>query len=195
MGGGAELSSSVTRLTRTLGWGLLIAVLITGCGSPKNTNPPTVTPSAGTEGKQNVSPGKSENQHPDNSANYTASENDSVPKTLTAESMISASQMDEGIKAKKTWQIVDVRELWEFATGHVPQAVNIPLGSFETKITKISKDKDVILICLTGVRAFSVWQTLVSKGYDPKHLKVLVGGMEQWKSLGSGEVTESIGGC
>ena len=66
MEGGTELSSSVTTLTRTLGWGLLIAVLITGCGSPKNTNPPTVTPSAGTEGKQDVFPGKSENKHPDN---------------------------------------------------------------------------------------------------------------------------------
>lgn len=170
------MSSNVTRITRALGLGLLIAVFITGCGTPGNTNPPTVTPSAGTAGKQEVYPA-------------------SAAKTLTAESMISASQLDEGIKAKQAWQIVDVREVSEFATGHVPQAINIPLGSVEAQMTKIAKDRDVILICLTGARAFTAWQTLVSKGYDPQHLKVLVGGMEQWKSLGSGEITESIGGC
>ena len=142
-----------------------------------------------------MSSGKSDNLIPDNATNSTVGAKASVPKALTAESMISASQLDEGIKAKKTWQIIDVREPSEFATGHVPQAINIRLGSVEDQISKIAKDRDVILICLTGVRAFSAWQTLVSKGYDPQHLKVLVGGMEQWKSLGSGEVTESVGGC
>lgn len=194
-GGGTGLSSNVTRITRTLGLGLLIAVFITGCGTPRNTNPPTVTPSAGTAGKQEMSPGKSENLTPNNSTNSTAGASTSAPKTLTAESMISASRLDEGIKAKQAWQIIDVREPSEFATGHVPQAINIPLGSVETQMTKIAKDRDVILVCRTGVRAFTAWQNLVSKDYDPQHLKVLVGGMEQWKSLGSGEVTESIGGC
>jgi len=189
------LSSNVTRITRVLGLGLMIAVFSAGCGAPGNTNLPTVTSSAGTAGKQEVSPGKSENLTPNNSVNSTAGASVPAPKTLTPESMISASQLDEGIIAKKAWQIIDVREVSEFATGHVPQAINIPLGSVEAQITKIAKDRDVILICHTGVRAFTAWQTLVSKGYDPQRLKVLVGGMEQWKSLGNGEVTESIGGC
>lgn len=188
------MSSNNTPKMRALGLGLLIALFITGCGTSGNTNSPTGTPSAGTVAKQEVSVEKPENSSP-SSTDSTDSGNATVPKTLTAESMISASQLDEGIKAKKTWQIVDVREPSEFATGHVPQAINIRLGSLEAQITKIAKDRDVILVCLTGVRAFSAWQILVSKGYDPQHLKVLVGGMEQWKSLGSGEVTESIGGC
>lgn len=187
--------SNVTRITRALGLGLMIVVFITGCGVPGNKNLPTATSSIGTAGKQEVSPENSENLTPNNSTNSTVGASASAPKTLTVESMISASQLDEGIKAKKAWQILDVRERSEFATGHVPQAINIPLGSVEAQITKIAKDKDVILICQTGVRAFSAWQTLVSKGYDPQRLKVLIGGMEQWKSLGSGEVTENIGGC
>ncbi len=195
MGGGSRLSSNVTRITRALSFGLLIAVFIAGCGTPGTTNSLTGTPSAGTAGKQEVSTGKPENLTPNTSENSTTSSEASPPKSLTAESMISASQLDEGIKAKKNWQIIDVREPSEFATGHVPQAINIRLGSVADQTTKIAKDRDVILICLTGVRAFSAWQTLVGKGYDPQHLKVLVGGMEQWKSLGSGEVTESIGGC
>ena len=170
------MSSNGIRITRALGSGLLISMFITGCGTPGNIAPTTVTPSVGTEIKQEVAPAP-------------------ASKTLTAESMISASQLDEGIKAKKAWQIVDVREISEFAAGHVPQAINIPLGSVETQMTKIAKDSDVILICHTGARAFTAFQTLVSKGYDQQHLKVLLGGMEQWKRLGNGEVTESIGGC
>ena len=164
---------------RALGLGFILVVFSTGCGTPETTNSPKVTPPVETVEKQDT----------------TTSASDSSPKTLNAESMISASQLDEGIKVKETWQIIDVREPIEFATGHVPQAINIPLGSIETQTSKIAKDRNVILICHTGRRAFTAWQTLVSKGYNPQRLKVLLGGMEQWKSLGSGEVTESIGGC
>ena len=109
--------------------------------------------------------------------------------------MISASQLAAGIKANNAWQIVDVREPNEFATGHIPKAVNIPLGNLTNHLNKIAKDKEVILVCLNGSRSFTAWQTLTQKGYAPNNVKVLVGGMEQWKTLGSGEVTESIGGC
>lgn len=187
------MSSNVTRIARIFGFGLLIVMFITGCGTSEIVNPPTVTTSAESIQKQEEALGTSENQTQNNS-NVVVGK-DSVPKTLSGESTISASQLDKGIKAKETWQIIDVREPSEFARGHVSQAINIPLGSLENQISRIPIDKDVILICHTGVRAFSAWQTLVSKGYNPQHLKVLVGGMEQWKSLGSGEVTESIGGC
>lgn len=109
--------------------------------------------------------------------------------------MISASQLDVGIKAKRDWQLVDVREASEFAGGHVPGAVNIPLGTLEAHLNAISPAKDTVLIDLNGTRAYAAWQTLTKKGYDPARVKVLIGGMAQWKSLGSGEITESIGGC
>lgn len=165
--------------------GFILVISLVGCGTKvptSNTSVPSqpVTPSpAATELSPAPSTGPS----------------NSVSGALPAESMISASQLDAAIKAKKDWQIVDVREPIEYATGHVPKAVNIPLGSLTTRLSDISKDKDVILVCLNGTRAFTAWQSLTQKGYDPHRVKVLVGGMEQWKSLGSGEITESIGGC
>jgi rhodanese-related sulfurtransferase len=129
---------------------------------------------------------------PSESSNSQAAEG---TMSLSPESMISAGQLDDGIKAEKDWAIIDVREIIEFATGHVPTAKNIPLGTLEQNLNQFPKDKEIILVCLTGQRAFTAWQTLISKGYDSKKVKVLIGGMEQWKSLGSGEVTESIGGC
>lgn len=171
-----------------------MVISLAGCGTqaPANTpgpsqrvlQPPTTSgslqaPAPSTSAQDNEATGP---------ANSTAG-------TLPSDSMISASQLDAGIKAYKDWQIVDVREPSEFATGHVPKAVNIPLGSLMTHLSEIPKDKDVILVCLNGTRAYTAWQNLTQKGYDPHRLKVLVGGMEQWKNLGSGEITESIGGC
>lgn len=115
--------------------------------------------------------------------------------SLSSESMISASQLDAGIKDNTNWTVIDVREPKEFDTGHVPTSINIPLGNLEQNLDKISKNKEIILVCLNGTRAFTAWQNLVKMGYDPYKVKVLVGGMEQWKSLGSDEVTDSIGGC
>lgn len=165
--------------------GFVLVISLVGCG----TKAPTFKTSVPSQ-PVTPSPAVAES-----SSTPSTGASNSASGALTAESMISTSQLDIGIKAKKDWQIVDVREPNEYATGHVPKAVNIPLGSLTTRVSEISKDKDVILVCLNGTRAFSAWQTLTQKGYAPDHLKVLIGGMEQWKSLGSGEITESIGGC
>lgn len=114
---------------------------------------------------------------------------------LPADSMISASQLDQGIKDHQSWQIIDVREPSEYASGHVPAAENIPLGKLEENLSQINKDQTVVLVDLNGTRSYTAWQKIKEKGYDANKLKVLVGGMEQWKNLGSGESTESIGGC
>lgn len=184
--------SEVTRIARIVGVCMLIAMFISGCRTLENTSSPTLTRPAESSQKQEETPGNPESLQQGNSKPVAQ---DSVPKSLTGESMISAGQLEEGLTAKADWQVIDVREPSEFAAEHVPQAVNIPLGSVAARMSEISRDKDVILICRTGVRAFSAWQTLVAKGYDPLHLKVLVGGMVQWQSLGNGEVTDSIWGC
>ncbi|WP_407309642.1 rhodanese-like domain-containing protein [Desulfosporosinus sp. SB140] len=165
--------------------GVIFIIFLVGCGTKVPSSPNT----AGTSQPVSPSPAASE------SSGLTNGSPSSAEKTLPSGSMISASQLDAGIKAKNDWQIVDVREPNEYATGHVPKAVNIPLGNLTNHLNEIAKGKEVILVCLNGSRSFTAWQTLTQKGYDPNKVKVLVGGMEQWKSMGNGEVTESIGGC
>ncbi len=165
--------------------GFILVIALIGCGMKVSVTPSPTT----TESVPALSPSTLTQE------NKATGPSNSASGALPAESMISASQLDAAIKANKDWQIVDVRESIEYATGHVPTAMHIPLGSLKTRQTEISKDKAVILVCLNGTRAFSAWQTLTQEGYDPHRLKVLLGGMEQWKRLGSGEITESIGGC
>ena len=164
---------------------LILIIFLAGCGTNTRTSsdykgasqPVTPSPAASkSSGSANGSPGSAE-------------------KVLPSESMISANELNAGIKAKNNWQIVDVREPNEFAAGHVPTAVNIPLGSLTNHLSEIAKDRKVVLVCLNGARSFTAWQMLTQKGYDSHKVNVLIGGMEQWNSAGNGEITESIGGC
>ncbi|MDI6812920.1 MAG: rhodanese-like domain-containing protein [Desulfitobacteriaceae bacterium] len=173
-----------------------VLVALTGCSQPKEQ-----AGQSGQSGTSQVQSGPTQTgpTQPDTSVPNAGTEasgvSDQGSAALPPEALVSASQLDQGIKAKQAWQIIDVREPSEFASGHVPGAFNIPLGKLEASLVQVAKDKDVILVDLNGTRSFTAWQELKSKGYDARHLKMLVGGMEQWKSLGSGEVTESIGGC
>ncbi len=73
--------------------------------------------------------------------------------------------------------IVDVREPFEYAEGHVPTAVNIPLGGILNNLDKIDKSKKVVCICRSGVRSLDASNKLASKGYDVYNM---LGGVLDW---------------
>ena len=49
--------------------------------------------------------------------------------------------------------VVDVREVAEFAAGHIPGAVNMPLSTFEPSELPHPAGKKLILTCLGGKRS------------------------------------------
>ena len=60
----------------------------------------------------------------------------------------------------KTWvtrgaKIIDVRSPGEFASGHAPGAVNIPLDQFATQVPKKFRDtkQEFVLCCASGNRS------------------------------------------
>lgn len=137
-----------------------------------------------------------------------------VQGQLPATANVSISDLDAAITANKGWQLVDVREAREFATGHIKMALSRPMGDLENNLAQINKDKDIVLIDLNGTRSESAWRLLVEKGYDQNKVKVLTGGMLQWRGIiseaGSNstttngadsaatpkpEVQEMVGGC
>jgi len=63
-------------------------------------------------------------------------------------------------------RIVDVRTPGEFANGHVPGAVNIPLGELQSKIKKVGKKrKPVVVYCRSGSRSASAAAILRDRGF------------------------------
>jgi rhodanese-related sulfurtransferase len=74
--------------------------------------------------------------------------------------------------------VLDVRTPEEFATGHVPGAVNIPYDQVASHLTEIPKDKEVVLYCRSGRRAGLAGEVLKASGYAK--LAHLEGDMQAW---------------
>ncbi len=63
--------------------------------------------------------------------------------------------------------VIDVRSLEEFRGGHVPNAVNIPLGDLRASLPRHAPDKNQVLLlhCLSGGRSGIAKQQLKGLGY------------------------------
>ena len=66
-------------------------------------------------------------------------------------------------------QVVDVRTPAEYSSGHLKQAVNIPLGNLQGRLGKLRKDKPIITCCASGMRSGSARAILKSNGFDEVH--------------------------
>lgn len=83
------------------------------------------------------------------------------------------------IDGEETISILDVREPAEYAFGHIPGAINIPLGELEERFEELNKGDDIHVICRTGSRSDLAAQKLSEKGY--KNVKNVVPGMKDWQ--------------
>lgn len=80
--------------------------------------------------------------------------------------------------------VVDVREPYECAMGHVPGAVNIPLGRFVAESRNLPKDRKLVLVCASGNRSSQAAQYLVGQGYEGAKVGNLEGGTSGWMAAG-----------
>ncbi len=78
-------------------------------------------------------------------------------------------------------QLVDVRSSSEFATGHIPGAVNIPMDQIEARLQDLDRHLPVVLICQAGKRARMTADLLET---CHRQVKVLEGGTNAWIDAG-----------
>lgn len=81
-------------------------------------------------------------------------------------------------------QVIDVRESGEYASGHLPESRNIPLGQLEARAAELNrlKDKQLILVCQNGARAGSACKQLQKLGFG--QVDRLAGGISGWRAAG-----------
>jgi len=78
---------------------------------------------------------------------------------------ITAKELKQLIDSKADYQLIDVREEYEFDEVNLKGQL-IPMGEVMDNMEKISKDKQVIIHCRSGKRSASVIQVLESQhGY------------------------------
>ncbi len=73
--------------------------------------------------------------------------------------------------------IIDVRTPGEYAGGHIPGSVNIPLNVLPSKLGSLDKSKPLVLCCASGMRSGSACSLLKQNGFT----EVYNGG--SWASL------------
>lgn len=78
--------------------------------------------------------------------------------------------------------LVDVRTASEFASGHLPSAMNIPLDQLAKRLGEIPSGKPVIVVCATGNRSRAGAEMLVRSGYTEVYN--LQGGTMAWMLSG-----------
>ena len=62
--------------------------------------------------------------------------------------------------------LVDVRETSEYASGHIGDAINIPLRTLAQNLEKIPKKQPVVVYCSSGYRSAMAVMSLHLLGYD-----------------------------
>ena len=81
------------------------------------------------------------------------------------------------------WQILDVREAWEWDAGHIERAVHIPLNEVMAggEQGRLDPARPVMVTCKTGNRSELATLMLQARGYDAHNME---GGTEAWVSAG-----------
>ena len=79
--------------------------------------------------------------------------------------------------------VLDVRPDDEFALGHLPGALNIPLAELERRLGELPKGREVIAYCRGPycVLSFEAVATLRAHGYRVRRLE---DGYPEWKAAG-----------
>jgi rhodanese-related sulfurtransferase len=83
--------------------------------------------------------------------------------------------------------LLDVREADEWAAGHAPAAVHLPMGQIPTDHGELPTDRPIACICRSGNRSGRVTQYLRSFGFD---IVNVAGGMQSWAASGRPVVTD-----
>src|SRR5438270_13492788 len=78
--------------------------------------------------------------------------------------------------------LLDVREPWEYAAGHVPGAQLIPLGELEARVAEVPRDQPILSICQVGQRSLAAAAFLISQGY--RDVTNIDGGTTPWLERG-----------
>ncbi|QXE92078.1 rhodanese-like domain-containing protein [Geomonas subterranea] len=93
----------------------------------------------------------------------------------------SPAKLKEILAEKKdAYVLVDVRDEFEFAEGHIEGAINIPAETFAAKSGVLPKEKGIIVYCNSGGRSYSAYRKLMKLAYPSIFQAILA----EWKEAG-----------
>jgi rhodanese-related sulfurtransferase len=97
---------------------------------------------------------------------------------------VSQAQVTAWIEGGKGPLVLDVRSENEYASGHVPGAVNIPHNQLAARLGEIGgrREQPIVLYCESGRRAGMAASMLQEAGFSS--IQHLTGDMSAWRNAG-----------
>lgn len=105
----------------------------------------------------------------------------SESETTTESSYPHVESLDEvlnKLNGKEKITILDVREPAEYAFGHIPGAISIPLGELEDRLNELNSEDEIHIICRSGSRSDLAAKKMTEKGFSK--VKNVIPGMKDW---------------
>jgi NADPH-dependent 2,4-dienoyl-CoA reductase/sulfur reductase-like enzyme/rhodanese-related sulfurtransferase len=66
----------------------------------------------------------------------------------------------------RDYQILDVRTIDEYESGHLPHAINIPIVDLRRRIQELSKERPTLVYCAAGYRGYLGYRILKQLGFN-----------------------------
>ncbi|AMX83342.1 rhodanese [Geobacillus subterraneus] len=92
--------------------------------------------------------------------------------------MITTAELKRRLKQPGV-QYIDVRTPMEFRSFHLPGFRNIPLHELAARARELSKEKEVVVICQSGMRSQKASKLLKKMGFQ--HVTNVKGGLSAWQ--------------
>jgi len=80
-------------------------------------------------------------------------------------------------------KVIDVRESDEYESGHVPNAMHVPLATVPNSLEIFRSDYEVYLVCHSGGRSMRACEFLYEQGIT--NVVNVIGGTAGWIALGN----------
>jgi hydroxyacylglutathione hydrolase len=103
-------------------------------------------------------------------------------RTLGTVAKATTAEMAKRIQANEV-TVLDVRNKSEFAAGHIPGALHVPLGHLRARLAEIPRDKPIIVNCESGGRSAIAVSVLQERGIA--NATNLTGGYVGWAAAGN----------
>jgi rhodanese-related sulfurtransferase len=93
-----------------------------------------------------------------------------------------ASVLIEEMEGDPDFVVIDTRRLDEFASGHIPGAININSAEFSEHLDGLDPDGTYLIYCQRGVRSADVRELMREAGFCEVY--EIEGGMSAWEAAG-----------
>jgi rhodanese-related sulfurtransferase len=97
--------------------------------------------------------------------------------------MVTKEELAKRIRRRDDLLVLDVRPPEEYAAGHVPGAVSVPVAELKRRLKELPKNKEIVAYCRGSFCAFApeAARYLDRKGY---RTRILDAGLPDWEAAG-----------